>query len=189
VFFQNKESFLLRYSNQSVTVEVPDGRGGTRLDRAPLGHWWLSHRDRRQFRGVTFRPGSPKVVNGCLNLWQGWGVEPRPGDWGLIREHIKVVLAGGNEEFADYIIHWIAWAIQNPAAQAEVALVLIGEKGAGKGTLVRCLERIFGAHTFQVTSREEVIGKFNGHLQDCVLFVADEAYWGGDCDALGDFRE
>jgi len=25
-----------------------------------------------------------------------------------------------------------------PAAQAEVALVLIGEKGAGKGTLVRC---------------------------------------------------
>jgi hypothetical protein len=185
VFFQNKESFLLRYSNQSVTVEVPDGRGGTRLDRAPLGHWWLSHRDRRQFRGVTFRPGSPKVVNGCLNLWQGWGVEPRPGDWGLIREHIKVVLAGGNEEFADYIIHWIAWAIQNPAAQAEVALVLIGEKGAGKGTLVRCLERIFGAHTFQVTSREEVIGKFNGHLQDCVLFVADEAYWGGDKRCVG----
>ena len=76
--------------------------------------------------------------------------------------------------FADYIIRWIAWAIQNPAAPAEVALVLIGEKGAGKGTVVRCLERIFGAHTFQVTSREEVIGKFNGHLQDCVLFVADE---------------
>jgi len=41
--------------------------------------------------------------------------------------------------------------------------------------LVRCLQRIFGAHAFQVTSREEVIGKFNGHLQDCVLFVADEA--------------
>ena len=185
VVFQNKESFLLRYSNQSVTVEVSDGRGGTRFDRAPLGQWWLSHRERRQFRGVTFRPGNPKVVNECLNLWQGWGVEPRPGDWGLIREHIEVVLASGNEEFADYIICWIAWAIQNPAAPAEVALVLIGEKGAGKGTLVRCLERIFGAHTFQVTSREEVIGKFNGHLQDCVLFVADEAYWGGDKRCVG----
>jgi hypothetical protein len=73
VVFQNKESFLLRYSNQYVTVEVPDGRGGTRFERASLGHWWLSHRDRRQFRGVTFRPGSPKVVNECLNLWQGWG--------------------------------------------------------------------------------------------------------------------
>jgi energy-coupling factor transporter ATP-binding protein EcfA2 len=64
-------------------------------------------------------------------------------------------------------------------------LVLVGPKGAGKGTLVRCLQRIFGAHAFQVTSWEEVIGKFNGHLQDCVLFVADEAYWGGDKRCVG----
>jgi ABC-type multidrug transport system fused ATPase/permease subunit len=116
---------------------------------------------RLQFRGVTFRPGEPKVVNECLNLWQGWGVAPKPGDWGLIRQHIEVVLAGGNEEFANYIIRWIAWAIQNPAAPAEVALVLIGEKGAGKGTLVRCLQRIFGAHAFQVTSREESRCSYN----------------------------
>src|SRR6516162_4528928 len=58
-------------------------------------------------------------------------------------------------------------------------------KGVGKGTLVRCLQRIFGAHAFQVTSREEVIGKFNSHLQDCVLFIADEAYWGGDKRCVG----
>ena len=134
---------------------------------------------------MTFVPAGPKEVNQCLNLWRGWGVDPKAGDWSLIQEHIVVVLGDGNKEFADYIIRWIAWAIQNPAAQAEVALVLIGAKGAGKGTLVRCLERIFGAHAFQVTSREEVIGKFNGHLQDCVLFVADEAYWGGDKRCVG----
>jgi energy-coupling factor transporter ATP-binding protein EcfA2 len=64
-------------------------------------------------------------------------------------------------------------------------LVLIGVKGAGKGTLVRCLERIFGQHSFQVSSRDEVIGKFNGHLQDCILFIADEAYWGGDKRCVG----
>jgi hypothetical protein len=114
-----------------------------------------------------------------------WGVVPKPGDWGLIRQHIEEVIAGGNKEFADYVIRWIAWSVQNPAAQAEVALVLIGHKGTGKGTLVRVLQKIFGAHAFQVTSREEVIGKFNGHLQDCVLFVADEAYWGGDKRCVG----
>jgi Family of unknown function (DUF5906) len=63
--------------------------------------------------------------------------------------------------------------------------VLIGEKGAGKGTLVRCLQRIFGAHAFQVTTREHVIDKFNGHLQDCILFIVDEAYWGGDKRCVG----
>jgi len=179
IAFQGKESFLLRYSNRSVTLEASDGRGNFRTMRMALATFWLEHRDRRQYRGVTFRPGDLKVVGECLNLWQGWGVVPKPGDWALIRKHIEEVIAGGNAEFAEYVIRWIAWGVQNPAAQAEVALVLIGFKGTGKGTLVRCSQRLFGAHAFQVTSREEVIGKFNGHLQDCVLFVADEAYWGG----------
>jgi hypothetical protein len=39
-----------------------------------------------------------------------------------------------------------------------------------------------------VTTREQVIGKFNGHLQDCVLFVADEAYWGGDKRCVGSLQ-
>jgi hypothetical protein len=183
--FQGKESFLLRYSNRSVQIELSDGKGGYNLLRMPLGGWWLSHRDRRQYRGVIFRPGAPVVVSDCLNIWQGWGVVAGPGDCGLIRRHIEEVIAGGNAEYADYVVRWIAWSIQNPGTQAEVALVLIGSKGAGKGTLVRALQRIFGAHAFQVTSREEVIGKFNGHLQDCILFVADEAYWGGDKRCVG----
>ena len=151
VIFQSKESFLLRYSNRSVSLQVPNGRGGIQTISTPLGHWWLTHRDRLQFRGVTFRPGAAKSERECLNLWQGWGVEAKPGDCRLILQHIKEVVAGGNEEFAEYVVRWIAWSIQNPAAPAEVALVLIGEKGAGKGTLVRCLQRIFGAHAFQVT--------------------------------------
>jgi hypothetical protein len=185
VVFQTKESFLLRYSNRFVTIDSPDGRGGFASRSQPMGAYWLGHRGRRQYRGVTFMPGGPEADEGCLNLWQRWGVDPSPGDWSLIREHIEGIVADGNEEFADYVIRWIAWSIQNPAKQAEVALVLIGSKGAGKGTLVRCLQRIFGAHAFQVTSREEVIGKFNGHLQDCILFVADEAYWGGDKRCVG----
>jgi hypothetical protein len=176
IVFQGKESFLLRYSNRSVKKKVPDGKGGVLEMRQQLGAWWLGHRQRRQYRGITFAPGGGGVINERLNIWQGWGVEAEPGDWRLIRAHIEGVLASGNAEFAEYIVRWIAWSIQNPAAPAEVALVLIGEKGVGKGTLVRCLERIFGAHAFQVTSREEVIGKFNGHLENCVLFVADEAY-------------
>jgi hypothetical protein len=180
VVYQTKDSFLLRYLNRTVEIA---GTKGTSF--VPLGQWWLVHPDRRQYRGVTFRPGAAEVVSECLNLWQGWGVDPKPGDWSLIQFHISEVLAGGNEEFAEYILKWVAWSIQNPAAQAEVALVLIGEKGAGKGTLVRCLQRIFGAHAFQVTMREHVIDKFNGHLQDCVLFIADEAYWGGDKRCVG----
>lgn len=181
VVFQTKDSFLLRYSNRHISL---GGFGGRTLSMS-VGQYWLNHRDRSQYRGVTFLPAGPKLINECLNLWQGWGIEEKQGDWELIRSHIFDVLASGNKEFADYIFRWLSWTIQNSDKQAEVALVLIGAKGAGKGTLARCLKPIFGAHAFQVTSREEVIGQFNGHLQDCILFVADEAYWGGDKRCVG----
>jgi hypothetical protein len=180
--FQTKDDFLLRYSNRYAIVNT-SWRGVS--SSPPLGQWWLANPGRRQHRGVTFMPGEPGAVRECLNLWRGWGVDPVEGDWSLIRAHIEDVIAGGDTAFADYVIRWIAWAIQNPAHQAEVALVLIGEKGTGKGTLVRALERVFGAHAFQVNSRENVIGQFNGHLQDCILFIADEAYWGGDKRCVG----
>jgi hypothetical protein len=177
--YQTKTDFLLRYSNRYMFIEVPDGIGGTRTQSVPLGQWWLRHRGRAQYRGVTFEPKEPRVSYGRLNLWQGWGVEAAPGDWRLIQRHIADVIADGSREFAEYVIRWIAWAIQNPDKQAEVALVLIGEKGAGKGTLARALQRIFGAHAFQVATPDEVVGRFNAHLADCVLLIADEAHWVG----------
>jgi hypothetical protein len=181
VVYHSKTDFLLRYSNRHMSLEVPDNKGGTKTQSLPLGQWWLAHRGRRQYRGVTFEPGRPPIINGCLNLWEDWGLVAKQGDWGLIWQHIDQVIASGNPVFAEYVKRWIAWAIQNPDKQAEVALVLIGEKGAGKGTLARCLQRIFGAHAFQVTTPDEVVGRFNAHLHNCVLLIADEAYWvGGD---------
>jgi ABC-type phosphate transport system ATPase subunit len=51
------------------------------------------------------------------------------------------IITSGDKEFAEYLVKWIAWSIQNPDKQAEVALVLIGQKGCGKGTLGKCLKR------------------------------------------------
>jgi len=186
IVFQKRNDFLLRYSNQFVPSEYVDEQTGeTKTRSTPLGQWWLGHRHRKQYRGVTFLPEAPAVVNDCLNLWRGWGVTPVQGDWGLLREHLLEVIAGGNAEIGEYLIKWLAWIIQNPAHQAEVALVLIGEKGTGKGTVGRVLQKIFGDHAMQVTSNDGVIGKFNGHLQDCIVLLADEAYWGGDKRCIG----
>jgi hypothetical protein len=40
----------------------------------------------------------------------------------------------------------LAWTVQHPAEQAEVALVFLGEIGTGKGTLGKAMCRIFGQH-------------------------------------------
>jgi hypothetical protein len=184
LFYQTRRDIALRYENMSLDLEVPNGRGGWRIQSVPLAEWWFKHSGRAQYRTVVLAPGSDKVVQGpagpCLNLWRSWGVEPKAGDWSLIGDHIVNVIASGNREFADYVFRWIAWSIQNPGRQAEVALVLIGEKGAGKGTLGEVLSRIFGLHTYRVDSPDDIVGTFNEHLQDMVLVIADETEWAGN---------
>jgi hypothetical protein len=58
--FQNKESFLLRYSNRYATIEITTKRGGTVQTPVPLSGWWLTHRHRQQYRGITFQPDAPR---------------------------------------------------------------------------------------------------------------------------------
>jgi hypothetical protein len=150
-----------------------------------LGKWWLHHEGRRQYKGVIYEPSKKSEVNGCLNLWQDWAVKPKKGDWSLMRRHIEEVLAAGNKEVFDYIIKWTAWLFQNPGTQAEVALVLQGNRGTGRGIFARSLCRIFGQHALHISSSQHMTGRFNDHLQDCSLLFADEAIWPGDKTAEG----
>jgi Family of unknown function (DUF5906) len=174
--FYGSDDFRLLLNNQKV--QVGD-------DAIGLATWWLNHKSRRQYKGVVFRPGEPSEVGGRLNLWRGWAIEPRKGDWLLMRRHIKEVLAAGDEASDEYIIKWTAWALQNPGLMAEVALVFKGGKGVGKGAFVKALLRIFGQHGLQVGSMKMLTGNFNAHLMDCSLLYADEAYWPGDKSAEG----
>jgi hypothetical protein len=133
IVYQTKDSFVLRYSNRRIPIQVKSANGDVETEWMPLAHWWLGHRNRRQYRGITFLPGGPEVVDGVLlNLWRGWACEPKQGDWQLIRRHIEEVLAGGNKEAGEYLIRWLAWSIQNPAKQAEVAVVLIGQRARAR---------------------------------------------------------
>ncbi|MFZ1091315.1 MAG: DUF5906 domain-containing protein [Xanthobacteraceae bacterium] len=154
-----------------------------------LGNWWTSHKQRRTYLGLTFRPDKPEqVVDGRLNLWRGWGVEPKPGDWSLMRQHIREVLAAGDDGADTYITNWNAWAVQHPAERAEVALVLKGGRGVGKGTLGNALVRIFGQHATHISSVDHLAGRFNAHLRDACFLFADEAWWPGDKSAEGTLK-
>jgi hypothetical protein len=153
-----------------------------------IGKWWLHHRDRRQYRGVIFKPGGEGVVDGKLNLWRGWGVEPKRGEWGLLREHIFEVLAARDDDVDRYTFNWMAWAVQHPAEQAETAVVFIGEPGTGKGTLGKALCRIFGQHALHLSAADDLTGKFNAHLRQCSFLFGDECYGPKDKRAEGQLK-
>jgi hypothetical protein len=183
--FLRPADFRMLYLNRKIEVgRTKDGQP-ILLD---IGGWWLGHRDRRQYRGVTFVPAGPQVIDGKINLWRGWGVEPKQGEWGLMRKHIRDVLAAGNKEVDEYIVKWLAWAFQHPAEQAEVAIVFIGDRGTGRGTVGRALCRIFGQHAVHLSSPEQLTGRFNAHLRQCSFLFADEAYGPKDKSAEGQLQ-
>jgi hypothetical protein len=174
------------YKNKAVWID--NDKGGTKPES--LGKWWTGHPERRTVEGLTFRPGAPvgELVGGRLNLWRGFGVEPAPGDWSLMQRHIKEVLAAGDEEVADYIKNWLAWAVQYPAERAQVALVFKGGRGTGKGTLGNAMCHLFGQHATHISSVDHLAGRFNAHLRDAVFLFADEAYWPGDKGGEGTLK-
>jgi hypothetical protein len=73
--YQSFTSLRERYANRHVDLEGSRGR-------EPLAMYWLTHPQRRQYEGLDLVPNGPSVLSGgYLNLWRGWGVEPRKGSW------------------------------------------------------------------------------------------------------------
>lgn len=163
-------------------VEVPKGNGSTLV---PEGKFWTEHPRRRQYDCVVFDPSPKGARPTAYNLWRGWAIDPKAGDWSLMRRLVRDVLCGGDAESFDYVLRWAAFMVQNPHVPAEVAIVFKGKKGRGKGMFARALKDLAGQHGKQVASGEQLTGRFNDHLMDCICLFVDEAFWAGNKQAEG----
>jgi hypothetical protein len=165
------------YANRFVTV------GDKRVNQADF---WLSHPERHQYiDGIVFDPSGEHASSDVLNLWRGFAVKAQAGDWGLLRAHLLDNVCCGHEPWFDYLIGWMATMIQHPGQPGEVAVVLRGKRGVGKGILGHALARLLGQHAIYITNRKHLTGQFNGHLRDCVFVFADEAFFAGDPEGIG----
>lgn len=144
-----------------------------------LFDWWFDHPKRRAYEGVTFAPNQ-KDVPGYYNLWSGWSVDAKPGDCSLFLNHCRDVLCNGDEAQFKYLMGWMARLVQKPDEQGYVAIVLKGERGAGKSFFAHVLGSLFGRHYLPVSNSTHLVGNFNSHLREIILLFADEAFFAGD---------
>lgn len=170
------QDFRLLLQNRFVEVMV---KGKSKP--IPLSKVWLEHPDRLQYDRVVFNPAPDYTAPpGVLNLWRGFAVAPTQGSWGRFDAHIRQIICNGNEDYYKYLRSWLARMLQLPHLQGEVAVVLRGLKGSGKGVFANAMVALFGQHGLRIDNPEHLTGKFNEHLRDvCCLFV-DEGHWAGD---------
>ena len=141
-----------------------------------------------QFRAVeqmTWAPGLPITIRDKLVLEGGW-IERRgvtcfnlyraptikPGDperaapW---IEHVRLIYP----DEADHIIDWLAHRVQRPQEKINHALVLGGQQGIGKDTLLEPVKYAIGPWNFHEVSPKQVLGRFNGFLKSVILRISE----------------
>ena len=166
------------FHNIFANVRVLEGRRFVGISRV-----WFSWRvgGSTCVAAYVFEPGGQlDIADDMLNLWRGFGIEPKQGDWLLLRNHLLNVVCSGNQTHFDYLIRWMALAVQSPSEPIGVAVAFRGAQGAGKGVVARTLGKIFGKHFAHITNSEQLTGRFNASLATSCLVFLDEALWAGD---------
>ena len=124
-----------------------------------------------------------------LNLWRGLAVEGKPGDWSLMRRHIYEVICRENPMWFAYLMCWIADVFQNPAVKPGVAFNLSGRKGTGKSKVAEWLRKIMPANSGSFSKGDQLWGKHNTAIQQCIFAVLEEPFWAGDRSAEGRLKD
>lgn len=173
-----------REIRQTKVVSLPTGLAGAdgmlEYEYKPEVELWWKSPERRAYTGGLRLIPTGTCPPDVYNLWNGFGVEPSQGGATSILQFILAVVCNNDQQSFDYLIGWLAHGVQHPERQAEVAIVMRGGKGIGKGTLGKLMKRIYGSHALQITNVKHLTGNFNGHLRSTLLLFADEAFWAGD---------
>jgi len=172
------EAFKQYFSNQ-VTIS---GR-----NQVKLGDYWLSHPDRRTYRGLIFEPGQERPDH--YNLWQGYSFEPdEAGDWSLFHEHLLKNVCQEDESLFKWVFGWFADIIQHPDNKSGTSLSLRGQQGSGKTIVGKIFGRLIKRHYTLIDQERYLFGNFNSHMASTILLHSDEGFWGGDPRHVGKLK-
>jgi hypothetical protein len=153
-------------------------KGFALIDAGKVVKTFFTHQDTVCYEGLEFNPAG--TTPGFLNLWVGPTVTPKEGVWPLIQGFLLEVICAGNREHYDYLLLFIAHALQKPEEKPGVTIILIGGQGIGKGTLGRIFRAIWQATYLHVYKTANVTGSFNADLERTFIVFLDEALFAGD---------
>ena len=142
-----------------------------------VNSFWVSP-NTIEYHRLAFHP-IPQSAD-TLNLWVPYTVVPAQGIWTVIENYLLDVICDGDLGLFDYLIRFLAHALQHPEEKPGIMIVLIGAEGVGKGFFVRLLEALWGATTLQVSDIAAITGNFNAALQRAFWVALDECMFHGD---------
>lgn len=121
---------------------------------------------------LTTRTVNTFTISPYMRLARGQAATATPKPTPTIDWLIKHVIG---EDMYDHFFNWLAFCFQNCVAP-QTAWVFIGTQGTGKGLLVnQVLVPLFGKTNVAQVRMEQLEDKFNGHMENTMLCIVDEA--------------
>lgn len=175
---RNFEEFNALFLHEQI--EVGRKPNGVVIFSTPSALWVKHPKARRYPKGMVFKPGGD-VQEGEFNLWRGFGVEPRQGDWSLLKEHLRHIWCRDDPIAFHYLLGWLAHLVQKPMEKPGVMVAVLNEEeGVGRGIFGHALLHLMGTHGVYLQSAGQVLHRFNIFLLDKLLCFADETAFPGD---------
>lgn len=167
---------------KSEPLPTPPGSGAP-ANKAKV---WMNDPLAARYHNLDFDPAMPPGHNGKVwNLWRGFPLEPAPGSWERLKEHIFENISGGDERVYHWFLNWFAFGVQRRGEVPGTAPVLMGPPGVGKGFLANSYGELWGYHYASVTHHDHVVGRFNQHLLARRFVFVDEGLFGGNRKEAG----
>lgn len=175
---------LIEYVFGNLTLMVHDEEGPLFLEI------YLKCVQKREYSSLEFIPWvNPKdnvQQDDTFNLFRGFKSNlmdrritedeyTRNVKWFL--DHIHKLIK--EDVIAEYIVNWLAYKVQNIDKKLETCIVLYGEHGTGKNSIVDVLDALFGGNTggryVQQTSKiDDLFDKFNSTQEQALFYCLDE---------------
>ena len=166
-----------------VKIAAPKGKP------LPAAREWMDWAERNEVDISEFAPTQPRIYqkgkNRILNRFNGFEVQ-QPAiidnieqEIDIFLRHIRERICQNDEALCDQILKLLAWQMQNLDQPGQKVLVLRGGQGTGKTLFGKIFLRMYAPFAMETSSSEKVTGRFNGHLEDKLFLLADEAFFAG----------
>jgi len=140
-----------------------------------------------KYNGAGYKPGEVMPRSGYDKWGCGWKHVKNGNDFGFQGSGILWWLRSiyenmscGDIEITKWIVSWAADLLQNPGKRPGTALTCRGGQGVGKGMYIKPISKLVEEHFLHTSRMQDLVGKFNAHLQSLLLVFADEAIYAGD---------
>jgi len=178
--FYDSHKFVSAVEANAVYQVVRLTPQGTKFEKRSVAKDWITWPNRRTVQSVTYVPGSDDLMHHNatgsleLNLWRGWGVQPKRGSVAPWSSLFRYLTGGESDETRTWFERWLAYPLQHPGTKLYTAVAMWGaQTGTGKTLLGETMLRLYGSNGQRIGAKQ-LSSQYNSWAQRKQFILGDE---------------